>query len=152
MARIIRFDTYAESELEWLQAREMDPDYPEREPGSPALVCFEDEEMVGADDLVVPSDTIMLVLDYPLSQSTERQATSPGGFTRKGMALAILAAYREVYAEEAADAGDPGLVPGLFNRARSNGRHGIWGHDIENLFLEGAELGANGTYTVIMGS
>jgi hypothetical protein len=148
----IHFDTFAESESDWALMREKDPTWPDREPGAPSLVCFQDEEMVGADDLVEPRETIALILDYPLSQAVEMVVTCPGGFTRKAFAQAVLDSYRRIYAEEAADVGDPGLASGLLNRARSNGRHGIWGHDIEDLFLEGAEPLGDGRYEIIMGS
>jgi hypothetical protein len=46
-------------------------------------------------------------------------------------------AYQMVYALEEEEEGDPGHIPGMLNRSKSDGPFGIWGHDIEDLVYNG---------------
>ena len=47
-------------------------------------------------------------------------------------------AYQMVYALEEEEDGNPGDIPGMFNRATSNGPFGIWGHCIGDLDYNGS--------------
>jgi hypothetical protein len=49
-------------------------------------------------------------------------------------------AYHNVYDMEEKESGDPGRITGMFNRAKSNGPFGIWGHDISDLIYNGSSI------------
>ena len=55
--------------------------------------------------------------------------------------------YERIYKEEENQAGNPGHIPGMLNRARSLGKYGIWGHDFEDLYFEGIAIDED-EYTV----
>lgn len=44
--------------------------------------------------------------------------------------------YKRIYKEEEKEAGEPGTYGHLYNRRRSNGRYGIWGHNLLDLVIE----------------
>jgi hypothetical protein len=44
-------------------------------------------------------------------------------------------AYKKIYNEEK-QVGDPGTYEMLYNRKKSEGRYGIWGHYLDDLYLE----------------
>ena len=77
---------------------------------------------------------------YPLST----EASFPHKLTPEmtGEDLLVLARedYERIYTEEEGDAGDPGHIPGMLNRAPSGGRYGIWGHDFSDLYFEGVNI------------
>jgi len=93
------------------------------------------------DDVVLPCRSIIVVADYPLKSEFEfaLAADRPEGFTRAGIASMIVALYQRIYAEEEETSTTP-VVPmekrqGLINRNRTNGKYGIWGHDLDDLAL-----------------
>lgn len=61
----------------------------------------------------------------------------------------IYEGYKKIYDEEEADAGDPGSAPNLLNRGQSEGRFGIWGHYISELYIEQINYNAR-TRTISM--
>lgn len=107
-------------------------------PGRPLRVCAEDE-LDGS--VVVPEREAIVWLDYPLSHVARVPVTAPSrrGFTRGAIHRAIAEAYRRVYEEEEATASRPAEegVGGVINRTETDGAHGIWGHVMSDLFLEG---------------
>lgn len=81
--------------------------------------------------------TIYAVVTYPLTTEAiiKFECNKPVTF---GMLLFLFTnAYQITYAIEESDDRDPGLMPGMFNRAKSNGRFGIWGHVIGDLCYNG---------------
>ena len=84
-----------------------------------------------------PKQEYTLVIDYPTSNPyTAKLKTGKKGLTRIQLADKVCKHYRKMYAEENGTAGgDPGHIPGMLNRARSEGKYGIWGHDIGDLIL-----------------
>ena len=91
--------------------------------------------------LVLPCREVIVVVDYPLKREFEfpLSADRPEGFTRAGIAAGIAALYQRIYAEEEASTTTP-VVPkdqrqGLINRNGTNGKYGIWGHDLGDLGL-----------------
>lgn len=49
----------------------------------------------------------------------------------------VRSAYEEIYKEEEESSSvTPGLIPNMYNRNRTNGKFGIWGHGINDLVLE----------------
>jgi hypothetical protein len=90
-------------------------------------------------------------ISYPLQRPVvvELAADTPQGFSRGGLVRAIAAAYRRVYEEEEASAGPPPPRPPgypIFNRVVTDGRYGIYGHDLGDLALVSVEPSAEGDH------
>ncbi|MFD2908017.1 hypothetical protein ACFSX9_04640 [Flavobacterium ardleyense] len=99
------------------------------------------ENLIDKDEFVIDSNNVTLVIDYPLAKEIEIniKSNNPKGFTRKELAQKISIAYNEIYQEEENSAKTK-TVPsseskGLQNRNQTDGKYGIWGHDIEDLDL-----------------
>lgn len=110
------------------------------------------EGIVGGNRRLTDLERIWITFDYPLSQPSTRQFFKEGGWTLYDFYRAVYEGYTKIYAEEDAAVGDPGLIPGMLNRATSSGPHGIWGHGIEDLFLEGFQETSPGEFELGMGS
>lgn len=107
----------------------------------------------------LPSDTPLgldgiftFVYDYPLS----KKATFDHPLISSVSAIDILAIakadYEFIYAAEEADDGPTENIPGMLNRASSDGRYGIWGHCIEDLFFEGIKIDESNIVEFVIGS
>ena len=59
-----------------------------------------------------------------------------GGFSRKDLFHYIYEEYKNIYDEEEQQVGDPGTYENLYNRKKSEGPYGIWGHQLGDLYLE----------------
>ena len=110
-----------------------------------------------SDHAVVPSDTIMEAsptlrfnITYPLTKPFEFNQTHGDGrgWTQVEFVEALRQSYVRIYESEP----DPGHVPGMLNRSISQGPYGIWGHDLSDLFLEGAVRLGDGSWTLLVGS
>lgn len=142
-------------------------EYRSAEDPSPYVSISDPEEdislMRGADDRVVDAPTIRVLYSYPFDTAgptpEEKEAEgwifeekAPNGrfFTRADLARAVAARYNAIYDEEAkTTAVEPGYIPGMLNRNRTNGRYGIWGHDIGDLVLHTVEHDpVTGVYTL----
>jgi hypothetical protein len=96
------------------------------------------------DEIVIPFEHAVLVIDFPLSMPTSMAITAPIslGFTRAALVEAICDEYAHVYdAEEGTAATKP--IPleergAMRSRNRTDGAYGIWGHDLEDLVLTAA--------------
>ena len=121
-----------------------DPNYPE-EPSS--YVPLDDprealQYMHNKDELVIQSKTVKLIIDYPMRSPYEEiiASASGDGFTRAELTMIIAGRYQAVYEEEARTS-SVGLKShsssGMFslNRHATNGRYGIYGHEICDLLL-----------------
>jgi hypothetical protein len=100
----------------------------------------EDKELLPPSEIVIASPIINIVIDYPVTNSAEYKHENPGGFTRKLLAELIAGDYQLMYdEEEKTTVIQPGtLAPFLINRNQTDGRYGIWGHDIGDLILHTA--------------
>ena len=56
--------------------------------------------LVKADEIVIGSESVILVIDYPLSGKVEFTLTSSSGFTRRELILIISEKYHQIYKEE----------------------------------------------------
>lgn len=100
--------------------------------------CKKDVKECDPKEIILkPNTPYELLIDYPTSTPyRKRFNTGKKGMTRIQLADYICKNYRKMYAEEDKTAGgDPGHIPGMFNRAQSEGKYGIWGHDIGDLVL-----------------
>jgi len=102
--------------------------------------------LIDADEIVVVAASARLVLSYPLDVSAVRVIAPGDGrtFMRRELVQLIDETYREVYAKETATQSEPtpaiadrGL---LLNRPASDGTFGIWGHDLDDLAIEGINV------------
>lgn len=103
-----------------------------------------------------PKETVLsageytLVIDYPLSNPFKKKfKVAKGGMTRAKLVALVIKSYKKIYADEDKDMGtQTGFIPGMLNRATSEGRYGIWGHVMEDLMLHTATVQKNGNVTV----
>ncbi len=74
--------------------------------------------------------------DYPLT----KKATFTHKLSKKTSEVDLVVLgrddYKRIYREEEKDSGNPGHIPGMLNRRQSEGRYGIWGHDLSDLVFE----------------
>lgn len=110
------------------------------------------EMISGNNPQVTELERITIEFDYPLGQATTREFFHQGGFTCYDFFQAVHEGYVKIYAEEEAAVGDPGVIGGMFNRSVSHGPHGIWGHYIDDLFLEGFRETQPGHFKLSIGS
>lgn len=97
------------------------------------------------------SPILRFALTYPLNNPKSVVFTHADGtgWSRRQFVDAVRAAYQTLYDEESAH---PGYFEGMLNRAQSPGPYQIWGHDISELALEGAQLLSDGSWHLSMGS
>ena len=99
------------------------------------------DNLIGKTELVIKSKVVILVIDYPLIKPVEIKVktSQKNGFTRQYLIERISAEYNRIYKEEEESALTK-TIPieereGLINRNKTNGKYGIWGHDIDDLDL-----------------
>lgn len=93
---------------------------------------------------VLNIETIYIIYYYPLSNAfiCEYNSTTGFGFTKLRLVELIAETYRQIYGEEEATTKRL-VIPmeermkkiGLMNRNQTDGKYGIWGHDLEDLSL-----------------
>ena len=91
------------------------------------------------DQIVITDNKITIIIDYPLTNEYRFTLVSTTGFTREQLVTAISDQYHKLYREEEATA-TVKTIPAnerttLYNRNQTNGKYGIWGHDIADLVL-----------------
>ena len=96
------------------------------------------------EEIVISQRAVTIIIDYPLTNEYKFDLSSDTGFTRVHLLNEINKAYRKIYAEEEASATIK-TIPiekrkKLINRNDTNGKYGIWGHDIEDLMLARIEI------------
>ena len=96
------------------------------------------------DEIVIPFEHAVLMIDYPLSMPTSMEIAAPIalGFTRAALIKTICDEYAHVYDAEEGTAAIK-TIPleergAMRNRNRTDGAYGIWGHDLQDLVLTAA--------------
>jgi hypothetical protein len=96
------------------------------------------------DEIVIPFEHAVLVIDYPLSTpaSIPISASLPLGFTRGALVQVICEEYGHVYDAEEGTAATK-TIPldergQRRSRNRTDGAYGIWGHDLDDLVVTAA--------------
>jgi len=106
----------------------------------PYILDFEDkqvrENLINSNKVVIKDEKITMNITYPLSVEVNRTLEKKGGFTRMDIFKKIYEAYKQIYEEEEKGVGDPGRYDNLYNRRKSEGKYGIWGHYISDLLIE----------------
>ena len=116
------------------------------------------DRLIDADKVVIANSEITLIIDYPLNNPAEFLLKSPTkGFTKRQLVLQISKKYHEIYEVEESSANNK-TVPieerkGVINRNETNGKYGIWGHDIGDLDLSSIEVyeTENGKIQIVLG-
>lgn len=107
---------------------------------TPHIIDYANEELrnriINPDEIIIPDEKITLRITYPLSVEVLYEYEQKGGFSRKDLFQIIYKEYKKIYDEEEEQAGDPGTYERLYNRRESNGPYGIWGHYLDDLYLE----------------
>jgi len=101
-------------------------------------------QLKNADEIVISQKTVSIVIDYPLTNEYHIDVESSTGFTRAQLLKEISKAYHKIYEEEEASATIK-TIPiekrtTSYNRNDTNGKYGIWGHDIVDLTLTHIEI------------
>jgi hypothetical protein len=95
--------------------------------------------LVEKEKIVIKQSLIKIIIDYPLTNQYEFTLTSNEGFSREQLLLEISNHYYKVFEEEEKTATikttpiDKRTT--MYNRNQTNGKYGIWGHDIADLVL-----------------
>ena len=123
----------------------------DRDDGISPYIHLEDpdediENLEQPNEIVTPKD-IRIRFRYPLSQEfVFEYHNTNNGYTRRELAKLISDEYKRIYEEEEEDDGDPGMIPGMYNRNSSHGRYGIWGHYLGDLLLHEVISEGGGMY------
>jgi hypothetical protein len=94
------------------------------------------------DDVVKLQDALGLdgvftfTYTYPLSNPAKFEHVLTPGMNGEDILALGRDDYEKIYAAEE----DPGHIPGMLNRAQSEGPYGIWGHDFSDLYFEGIDI------------
>ena len=106
------------------------------------------------DEIVIPFEHAVLVIDYPLSTAATIPISAPLqiGFTRGALVKLICEEYGHVYDAEEGTAATK-TIPldergDRRSRNRTDGAYGIWGHDLGDLVLTAARWTRQPTGTV----
>ncbi|SDK58211.1 hypothetical protein SAMN04487898_109189 [Pedobacter sp. ok626] len=92
-----------------------------------------------ASEILINQPGVTVVIDYPLKNGYRFELNSNNGFSRELLLKEISKAYYKMYEEEEATATIK-TIPvekrtTMYNRNETNGKYGIWGHDIADLVL-----------------
>jgi hypothetical protein len=100
---------------------------------------IEIENLIGKDEVVISEKELTVIIDYPLLTNYKFELVSKNGFTRTQLIKEISKRYHQLYDEEENSATIK-TVPleqrNIYNRNQTNGKYGIWGHDIGDLVLD----------------
>jgi hypothetical protein len=95
--------------------------------------------LIDGDEVVISENKITIIIDYPLMNEFRFDVESKNAFTRKQLLKEISSTYYKIYEDEENSAKTK-TIPvdkriGLYNRNQTDGKYGIWGHDISDLVL-----------------
>ena len=107
---------------------------------TPSVVDYMREDLrnrlINADEIIIKDENITIRFTYLLSIEVLVECEKEGGFTRMDLFRLVYENYKRIYDEETAAVGDPGIYERLYNRKESDGPYGIWGHYLDDLYLE----------------
>ncbi|MGZ3832048.1 MAG: hypothetical protein ACXVB0_00895 [Mucilaginibacter sp.] len=98
------------------------------------------KKLMDKNEVVIDATKVIAIIDYPLTKEWRFELISANGFTREQLVKAISEKYHEIYKEEETTASVK-TVPAdkrtdTYNRNETNGKYGIWGHDLSDLALD----------------
>lgn len=95
--------------------------------------------LVKRDEIIIADQSVKVFIDYPLTNQLEFILKSTRGFTRGELLIEISKHYYLLYEEEEKSATIKTIPINkrttMYNRNETNGKYGIWGHDIADLDL-----------------
>ncbi|MBF4466212.1 hypothetical protein [Flavobacterium sp. LC2016-12] len=94
--------------------------------------------LINKTETVISEHFITIIIDYPLLNRYQFDLKSENGFSREMLLTEISKHYFKLYAEEEKTATIktiPMEKRTMYNRNETNGKYGIWGHDIADLVL-----------------
>ena len=94
--------------------------------------------LVDLKKVVINQNRVTIIIDYPLTNEYRFDVISKSGFTRELLLSEISKHYYKLYEEEEKSATIKTLPQDkrtIANRNQTNGKYGIWGHDISDLDL-----------------
>jgi hypothetical protein len=104
--------------------------------------------LIDADEIILPYSKVTLIIDYPLNKPASFEISAQGsGFTKTQLIREISKKYHQIYQDEEESASIK-TIPlekrkGLINRNETNGKYGVWGHDLADLDLSVVEVYKN---------
>jgi hypothetical protein len=100
--------------------------------------------LVKKDEIVLNESEIKIIIDYPLTNQYEFILKSDKGFTRGQLLTEISNHYSLLYQEEEVSSTIKTIPVDkrakMYNRNETNGKYGIWGHDMADLVLSGISV------------
>ncbi|MBC3873975.1 hypothetical protein [Undibacterium flavidum] len=114
------------------------------------------KRLIDSTRKVISESEATVIIDYPVRKPVNFKITSKDGFTRGDLLRRIGQIYRQMYRDEEASSTIK-TVPidkrkGLINRNATDGKYGIWGHDIDDLDISSATIScSNGKCTIDLG-
>jgi len=100
-------------------------------------------QLINKDQTVIVNRSVTVIFDYPFSKQYNVEIKSSKGFTRKMLIMEISKIYHHIYNQEEKTATVKTLPMEkrtMYNRNETNGKFGIWGHDIGDLVLSGIDV------------
>lgn len=124
--------TFKEGEMHWIDLDSIEKQLP---------------QLINPDELVLSDTKAKIIIDYPVRTPVVFDINSDQGFTRRALALKISEIYHKIYTEEESSA-QTKTTPvkdrkKLLNRNETDGKYGIWGHDLSDLALSNIEVHKN---------
>ena len=89
-------------------------------------------------EIILPANQeYELMIIYPLDTPFVTQLKSGSkGLTRADIVNFVVKCYKKIYQEEDKSTNiSAGKIPGMYNRNSTDGKYGIWGHDLSDLIL-----------------
>lgn len=109
--------------------------------------------LVNKDEVVISEKEATIIIDYPLTNAYTFNLRSEKGFTRERLFKEISENYFKLYEEEEKSASvktQPMEEREMYNRNETNGKYGIWGHDIADLILTDIQVFKNKDGKIIL--
>ena len=113
--------------------------------------------LVDKEKIVIEQSSVKIIIDYPLTNQYEFTLISNEGFSREKLLSEISNHYYKVFEEEENSA-TVKTIPihkrtTMYNRNQTNGKYGIWGHDIADLVLSSIYVykTVNGEIILVLG-
>lgn len=107
------------------------------------------EVNMNPEEEILPAGDYTLKITYPLSVPYIQEIKSEVPIKRKSLVELIVVAYRFIYLVEKQSTNTPVTnIPGMFNRAQTDGKYGIWGHSLGDLMLHTVYVEEDNVLTV----
>jgi hypothetical protein len=122
-----------------------------------SIAYFEEQidRLIDSEEIVISSTKIHLLISYPLRNSAIFEVSNSNeGFTRRKLIEEICKKYKEIYIKEESSSSIKTLLSSergeLLNRNETQGFYGIWGHDLEDLVLNGMDVYENESGQILL--